>query len=244
MENNALPVISNIQLAISFIPAMVVLAVFYAWTIRCQTIVYAFARMTIQLILVGYVLTYLFGTNHSLIVVAVMILMILISSWITLRPLKSITYKTYLHALIAIAIAGTATIFLVTEFVLELDPWFRPQYMIPLAGLVYSNAMNTVSLTAERFEVSLQSGSDYYEARLAAMNAGLIPVINTLLATGLVSLPGIMTGQILSGVSPLIAVRYQIVIMCMVFAAGGGAAAIYLLLEKRESKALAKNNGI
>ncbi len=235
MESNDIIQIALPQLAIPFLLVLAVLAVFYMWSYKCGTVVYAFVRMAAQLILVGYVLTYLFGTDHSLIVVAILLLMMTISSWITLRPLKTITPAIYLKALIAIASAGTVTLLVITEYVIGLDPWFRPQYMIPLGGMVYSNAMNTVSLAAERYEAAIDSGTDYYKARYDALNASMIPIINTLLSVGLVALPGIMTGQVLSGVSPLVAVRYQIVIMCMVFAAGAGATIIYLYLLKPKS---------
>ncbi len=73
-----------------------------------------------------------------------------------------------------------------------------------------------------------------HHARRAALDAALIPQINSLLAVGLVALPGMMTGQILSGVEPLVAVRYQIMVMCMVFGSGGLGAAAYLVLRTRE----------
>ena len=100
--------------------------------------------------------------------------------------------------------------------------------MVPIAGMIFANAMNTVSLAAERFESECNRGLSYLPARNMAMDAALIPQINALLAVGLVSLPGMMTGQILSGVEPLIAVKYQIVVMCMIFSSAGLSAAGYL----------------
>ena len=221
------------QLLISFIPVFFVLILFYAWSMRWQTVVYAFSRMTVQLILIGYILTYLFTTNYSLIVVAVLLVMIFIASYIALRPLAERTYQLYIRVLISISVAGTLTLLFVSQYVLALDPWFSPQYMIPLAGLVYANAMNTVSLAAERFDGEFEKDADYNKARNLAFTASLIPMINTLLAIGLVSLPGIMSGQVLSGVSPMIAVRYQIVVMCMIFASSTGATMTYLWLAKK-----------
>lgn len=234
MENNAVQIISNAQLAIAFVPVLVVLSVFYLWSYRYTTVAYAFVRMTVQLILVGYVLTYLFGAEHSLIVVAVLLLMVLVSSYITLRPLENISWSIYTKALLSIAIAGTISLLVGTQLVIGVDPWFEPRYMIPLGGMMYANAMNTVSLAAERYESNI-AGLGYYKARNDALNVSMIPTINMLLATGLVALPGIMTGQVLSGVSPLIAVRYQIVIMCIIFAGSAGATLIYLYLLKPSS---------
>ena len=93
--------------------------------------------------------------------------------------------------------------------------------------------MNTVSVAAERFESEMTNGSSLDMAKHIAFQTGMIPVINTMFAVGLVALPGMMTGQILSGVSPLVAARYQIVVMAMLFAASGLSAAIFLQLRSR-----------
>ena len=119
---------------------------------------------------------------------------------------------------------------------LRLDPWYLPRYMIPLAGMVFANAMTAVSLAAERLFAELGHGDSWEEARKMAFQAAMIPVVNSLFAVGLVSLPGMMTGQILSGVSPLIAARYQIMVMCMIFASAGISTAIFLTLARRRVK--------
>ena len=100
--------------------------------------------------------------------------------------------------------------------------------MIPLGGMIFANCMNSISLAAERLESELKQGQPYEKAKVIALRTSLIPITNMLLAVGLVSLPGMMTGQILSGVSPLIAVRYQIMVMCMIFGSSGISAAVFL----------------
>jgi putative ABC transport system permease protein len=95
--------------------------------------------------------------------------------------------------------------------------------------------MNTVSIAAERFEAECANAIPYTDARNIALQASLIPVTNSLFAVGLVTLPGMMTGQILSGISPLVASQYQIVVMCMLFGASGLSATIYLVLAKGRS---------
>ena len=89
--------------------------------------------------------------------------------------------------------------------------------------------MNSVSLAAERLESECRSNQPYELARQRAFQAALIPIINSLFAVGLVSLPGMMTGQILAGASPLLAARYPILVMCMLFGASGISAAAYLM---------------
>lgn len=138
----------------------------------------------------------------------------------------------YMKSLGAIALAGVLILILVTQGVLNLQPWFMPSYLIPLAGMIFANAMNSVSLAGERLEAETGRGIPYLQARIIALKASLIPITNSLFAVGLVSLPGMMTGQILSGVSPLIAVRYQIMVMCMIFGAAGIASAIFLVLVR------------
>mgnify|MGYP006232060251 FL=1 len=122
---------------------------------------------------------------------------------------------------ISILLGGGITLFLVTQFVLKLDPWYMPRYMIPIAGMVFASSMNGVSLAAERLKAELDRNISYDKAKSIALKASLIPITNSLFAVGLVSLPGMMTGQILSGISPHIAIRYQIMVMCMIFSAVG-----------------------
>lgn len=100
--------------------------------------------------------------------------------------------------------------------------------MVPIAGMIFANTMNSVSLAAERLHAEIQHHDSYIQARNIAFQAAMIPVINSLFAVGLVSLPGMMTGQILSGISPFIAARYQIMVMAMIFGSSGLSAALYL----------------
>ena len=230
--NDAVQSIPLPNLAIAFLPVMVVLAVLFRWSRDGRIALYAVARMLVQLLLVGYFLTFIFESDRAATVIAVLAFMLCTASWIALRPVQDRRRMLYAKALGAIAIGGVTTLILVTQAVLELDPWFRPSYMVPLAGMIFANAMNTISLAAERFEAEINSGVRYDEARLVALGASLIPVINTLFAVGLVSFPGMMTGQILSGVDPLVAVRYQIMVMCMIFGSAGISSACFLAMLK------------
>jgi putative ABC transport system permease protein len=229
--------ISLIRLVVAFLPAVGVLVILQRWSLGARTSVYALARMAVQLLLVGYVLAFIFEADRALIVITVLTLMLGVASWISLRPLRHKQRGLFLKALISILLGGGVTLAVMTQGVLALEPWFWPRYMVPLAGMAFANAMNSLSLAAERFEAETDRGVSYCEARQTAFRAALIPVVNSLLATGLVSLPGMMTGQILSGISPLLAARYQMMIMAMVFGAAGLASACYLfLLDDRKSR--------
>lgn len=222
------------NLALAFLPVVIVVWILHQWSLGSRVAAYSVLRMLVQLLLIGYVLTYIFETNRSLVVIAVLAVMLLVSSWISLRPLQKRDRQTYLRALASISLGGISTLALIAGAVLTLKPWFAPSMMIPLAGMIFANSMNTLSVAAERFQ-SERPTATYEEARSRAMNAAMIPVINSMFAVGLVSLPGMMTGQILSGVSPLIAVRYQIMVMCMIFGAAGISAACYLWMMRHES---------
>ena len=221
------------ELCIIFIPTFFLLAVMYRWKLKVWTGLYANARMLLQLLLVGFFLTFVFETSQPMVIVALVAVMIGVSAWIALRSFEKHEPKTYLFVLISIGVPGLIILMIVTQFVLEMPRWFEPSLVVPIAGMIFANSMNTVSLAAERFESELKREENYTHARRTALDAALIPQINSLFAVGLVALPGMMTGQILSGVDPNIAVRYQIMVMWMIFGSGGLAAAMYLVLRKK-----------
>jgi putative ABC transport system permease protein len=219
------------NLVAAFAPSLLLFWVMRRWSLNAGTAVYANARMLGQLLAVGYVLTAVFETDEPAVVVAVVAIMIGVASWIALRPLRQRGMRIYRQVFVAISASGMTLLVIVTQVVLDLPRWFEPHILVPLAGMIFANAMNTVSLCAERFESERGRAVALDEARRISLDAALIPQINGLLAVGLVSLPGMMTGQILSGVDPLVAVRYQIMVMCMVFGSGGLGAALYLRLH-------------
>jgi putative ABC transport system permease protein len=99
--------------------------------------------------------------------------------------------------------------------------------------MIFSHSMNSVSIAAERYAAEMNNGQKEESARRTAFQAALIPLVNSLMAVGLVSLPGMMTGQVLAGVSPLIAARYQIMVMCVLFGAAGLSAVCYLYWARK-----------
>ena len=221
------------NLLLTAIPVAIVLTIMLRWSLNAANGLYAVARMLLQLALIGYLLNWIFASDSALVVSGLLAFMLLAASWIALRPLDERNRFDFAHALIAIVTGGCLTLALVTVAVLEVDPWYAPDKLIPLAGMIFASAMNTVSISAERLASELGRGTPAHEARRLAYQAALIPLLNSLLAVGLVSLPGMMTGQILSGVPPLIAARYQIMVMCMLTGASGISAAVYLVLALR-----------
>ncbi|PKF61693.1 hypothetical protein CW745_10250 [Psychromonas sp. psych-6C06] len=235
--SQSLATISLANLAFAFIPVVVVIVIMCKWSLDIKRPLHAFARMLAQLLLVGYFLTYLFESDSAPIVLAMLLVMILFSSWIALSNITVSRWALLKSAVLATSVAGGFTLVMVTQGVLQLTPWYHAQTVIPLAGMIFANCMNSISLSGERFFAEQARGEGNTEAKKIAFQASIIPNVNALFAVGIVSLPGMMTGQILSGISPFIAARYQIMVMCMVFAAAGIASAIFLtLLISKELK--------
>lgn len=230
LAQTALPTLSLPRLALGLLPAMVVLVVLQAWRLDARNALYGLTRMLVQLLLIGYVLITLFETQSPLPVFGVLLVMIVASSWIALRNQDRPIAELLPRALVSIGVGGGVVLATVAFAVLDLEPWFEPRTVISLSGMIFAAAMHSVSLAGERLGSEMAHGEDYETARRTAMRAALIPITNSLFAVGLVQLPGMMTGQILAGADPLVAARYQIMVMCMLFGAAGISAALFLTL--------------
>ena len=222
------------ELSIIIVPVILVIFILYYWNLEWKNYMYAFSRMLIQLLLIGYSLSYIFLVENSLIILLILFTMVFLASWIAIGIVHENKLKLLKSAFIAIIVGGGFNLVLATQFILKLDPWYMPRYMIPLAGMVFASSMNGISLAAERLEAELERNIKYKEAKVIALKTALIPITNSLFAVGLVSLPGMMTGQILSGVSPQIAVRYQIMVMCMIFSSVGLSSYLFLMIAKNK----------
>lgn len=193
-------------------------------------------RMVLQLVLVGYVLTFLFAAVSPLwTALAAFIMVLFASREIVARQRRRLPgILSYgLGAGCTLLAAGTVTMFaLLTE--LRPDPWYHPRYALPLLGMILGNTMTGISLGLDvltnglvrekaAVEACLALGGTRYQAVLPvirdALRSGFMPIINSMAAIGLVSLPGMMTGQILAGVEPVDAAKYQLLIMFLI--AGG-----------------------
>lgn len=230
MPSTTIQTISLGHLALAFVPALAVIALYLRWSISPREPLYGLARMLLQLLVIGYLLVFIFNAESAWIILCVLTVMVLASSWIALRTTHLSRRELLPIALGSILLGGGVTFLIITQGVLRLDPWHHPRYVIPLGGMIFGGAMNAISLAAERLETEVARGATWEEARNTAFRTALIPITNSLFAVGLVSLPGMMTGQILSGTSPLTAVRYQIMVMCMLFASAGLTTACYLEL--------------
>jgi len=202
------------------------------------TLVIAAARTVIQLMLIGLVLKALFA-NAQLIWIAVMSLfMVMVAGYeITARQKHRFTgLWSYSIGISTMFISSFSITIIALAVIIQPDPWYQPQYAIPLLGMMLGNTMNGVSLAVDRLTTSIAQNRGVIEAQLIlgyssqtaissllrdSIRTGMIPIINAMAAAGVVSLPGMMTGQILSGTAPMEAVKYQILIMFLITASTG-----------------------
>lgn len=242
--NDSIQAISFTNLIFAFIPVFIMVGIIWKWSLDVKNTMYAVVRMLTQLLLIGYILSYIFESNSGLIILGILFIMLMSSSWIGLGTIKEKRLELFKIGFLAIMIGGGSTLLFITQGVLRLDPWYMPQYMIPIAGMIFANSMNSVSLAVERLNAEIGRGVEYDEAKKIALQAALIPITNSLFAVGLVSIPGMMTGQILSGVNPPIAARYQIMVMCMIFGSTGISASCFLTMARSSFSTTAQEKPI
>ena len=214
-----------------------------------KTLIIGTFRTFVQLTLMGYVLTWFFGQEHWAFMLALLLIMILIASYEGTRRQKQAIPKFFLAMLMALLVSTLVILGTILLFILDVKPWFSPYAAIPIGGMIIGNALNSTSLTANRFISELKHREKEIETLLAlgatpkvavhdsmkaSIHAALIPNINAMMTVGLVQLPGVMTGQILAGIDPLIAVRYQIMIMYMWFTTATLANMIMLAIVYRQ----------
>jgi putative ABC transport system permease protein len=195
-----------------------------------QSLIIGSVRAFLQLTIMGYVLTYFFRQNNWVFMILLLLIMISIASFEGTRR-QDIHIKNMFLIFLGTMILTTFVILAsILVFIMEVKPWYFPYAMIPIAGMIIGNATNSTSLSINRFVGELRHRQDEIETLLSlgappreaiidayrdSLKAALIPNINGMMMVGLVQIPGVMTGQILSGIDPLVAVKYQIIIMYM-----------------------------
>jgi len=196
-----------------------------------KSLAIATVRTVVQLVFVGYVIAALFRIDQWWVVALTLLFMSAVAARAGLDRMRGKVPGLYVPMWVGVAAGTVYTIAVVTGAVLGVTPWYRVDVMIPLGGMILGNAMNGGAIAADRLYAEIKSrraeietllmlGWDYKTAaagaRREAVRAALIPTINTMMTVGLVHLPGIMVGQMLGGVAPMTAAKYQIVIMLMV----------------------------
>lgn len=187
-------------------------------------------RAVVQLVAVGYVLAFLFSARQPWLILLTLLVMLVAATITATERHKRGRAKLFVISGTAMLIGAGLTLAYVDAVVLRLRPWYEPQYLIPLFGMIIGNAMNGAALAADRLKSEMELRRAEVEAYLAlgasparasaeavrrALVASMMPTVNMLTVVGLVSLPGMMTGQVIAGSSPLTAVRYQIIVVFM-----------------------------
>jgi len=191
-------------------------------------------RAVVQLMGVGYVLKLVFSERYPAATAVMAAVMVVTASRAATGRVERTFPGMSRLAFLSLVIAGTVTVWLATQVIIGARPWYTPRVMIPLLGMVLGNGLNGIAVGLDELlarlvehrrevEMELAHGATRWEAARrplrVAVRRGLIPITNTMMVVGLVTLPGLMTGQILAGADPLQAVRYQVVIIFMIAAA-------------------------
>jgi len=243
----------RIELAqVALAAGLILVNVVLSWALRLglgRSLLVASVRMSAQLLLIGLVLGWVFSLNEPLPILGIALIMATLASVAAVNRTKRRFAGIYWDAFVSVVGAAFLVTGLAVVGILRVEPWHEAQYAIPLLGMVLGNVLNGISLALDRFTEGIASRRAQVEALLAlgatrweaahdlvrdALRVGMIPTINSMLVMGVVSLPGMMTGQILAGAAPADAVRYQIVIMFMIAAATAlGGAGVTLLAFRR-----------
>jgi putative ABC transport system permease protein len=244
----------DLAVAASLILLDAILSVVLRLNLHRQVLVAAL-RMVVQLVAVGFILRALFALHHP----AATLVVVLIMSTIAAREIAARSERRF-KGLAGVALSGTgvaiatvATVGLALLTAIRPHPWYDARYAVSLVGIILGSVLNSGSLaldtllgsvTRERdsIEAQLSLGATFQQAAMPllrqAIRRGLLPIINQMSAAGVITLPGIMTGQILAGIDPLEAVKYQILLMFLLAGGSGLSAAIiaYLALRRLTDK--------
>lgn len=194
-------------------------------------LVLATGRTILQLLVLGYVFDFIFALDNGWAVLAILTVMLTITAIVARNRISQKIPHVLPLVWGAILVSTAVTLLYVNFLIIQPERWFEPQYVIPLAGIVFGNAMNAAALAGERLVSTINQQSTEIETHLSlgatpqqavsqyrkdAIRAALIPTLNQMMLIGMVALPGITSGQLLAGVNPLDAVSYEILIMFMV----------------------------
>ncbi|MBN2385328.1 iron export ABC transporter permease subunit FetB [bacterium] len=212
-----------------------------------RELVLATLRMTLQLILVGYILKALFAIDYWYFSLGVALVMVFFGAQTIYARVGIKQRNLLLYSFVSLLCSSATIMSFFSILVVQYSPWYNPRYFIPLIGMIIGNSMNGTALAIERFydelkkrqveiETYLTLGATSNEASAgclrAAYRASILPTISSMTGMGLVFLPGMMTGQIIGGSGPLVAIKYQIAIILAILGAVSISCFLALRLER------------
>ncbi len=205
-------------------------------------------RTFIQLFLMGFVLKYIFRLDNVYLVLLIFLGMIIFAAITIKGRVKEKRVSYIIPTSISMIIGYMVVTIIVTAVIIQVEPWYNPQYFIPIGGMVIGNSMSAIAISLDRMFSEIRKRKEEVELYLClvatyqeatadilknAIRAGMIPTINAMMAVGIVFIPGMMTGQILAGVDPVLAIKYQIVVMLMISGATAAGSIIVTYLVRR-----------
>ncbi|MDJ0553318.1 MAG: iron export ABC transporter permease subunit FetB [Microcoleaceae cyanobacterium MO_207.B10] len=219
--------IPDIAMALGLMAIAIGLSAWQKLGLEWQLLI-ATVRTIVQLIFIGYVLSIVFATKQPWLVIGILAVMLTVASVVARNRISKKIPRLLPLVWGSILTSTVLSISYTNLLVIRPDSWYEPQYLIPLVGIVLGNAMNAAAIAGERLVSTINSSPVEIETFLSlgatpqqavtkyrkdAVRAALIPTLNSMMVIGIVTLPGILTGQLLTGVNPLDAVAYQMLIM-------------------------------
>ena len=219
---------------IALASSLILIVLMVSWRLRLhltKTLLMAALRTVVQLSFIGLILAWVFAREQWYEVLSILTIMTLIAGSAAKNRVKRRYKGLFIDTLLAVSISAVLVTAIAIMVILDVQPWYTPQFVIPILGLILGNSLTAISLTSNqlinafyeqqaRIEMMLSLSATPFEAvheqiRTAIIN-GMTPTLNSMLVVGVVSLPGMMTGQILAGADPTQAIRYQIVTMFLI----------------------------
>ncbi len=229
---------------------LILLLAAMSWRLRLgveRRVLIAAVRSAVQLTLVGMVLHVLFAQTSLALIGLMALVMLSVAGFEVMQRQKRRYHGLWGYGIGAFSmfLSSFSVTLLAVTLIIGVEPWYQPQYLIPLLGMLLGNTMSGVAIALDnltrnawesrgKVEARLLAGQDWDAAiediRREALRSGLIPIVNAMGTAGLVSLPGMMTGQILAGSAPIEAAKYQLMIMFLISAGTGlgSVAAVWL----------------
>lgn len=239
--------------------ALLVINGIISWAFRLKlerSIAIATVRMVVQLALIGLVLKFIFAQTSPVWTLLLAFVMVGAAGFeVVSRQHRRIKgWQAFGFSTATLLFIGMVITGLGVGVIIAPDPWYAPRYILPILGMVLGNTMTAISLVLDTFSETAHRERASIEARLAlgatrlealsnvlhtSLRTGMMPILNSMATTGIVALPGMMTGQILAGVAPVEAAKYQVLIMFLIASATalgsffGGIGAVMLLTDAR-----------
>ncbi|PJM73842.1 iron export ABC transporter permease subunit FetB [Bifidobacterium primatium] len=198
-----------------------------------KTLLWSACRALLQLCAMGFVVGYVIRANNMWLVFAVIAVMLVAAVQITLSRAKGVPKGLAGPVLLSLTITMLLMIALVTELVVRPHPWYAPQLVVPLTGMLLGNTVSALAVGLSRFYESMDERRDEIDTMLAlgasaweaarpsivsSIRLGLLPTTATLASCGIVTIPGMMAGQVIAGGDPINAAKYQFVVFAAIAA--------------------------